>query len=400
MLLKRFLMPIWKQILLSLALVMVALVGTAALVPGAQDALRKIGLGSVLDGIGLSQPEGGAGPAAGNRTGAPPGGGALPEVTAMPPGEGRIADRVSAIGDGRALRSVAVLAEVPGRIDDISVQSGQRVTAGEVLLQLDNEAETIAFERAKLMQEDAKSRLERAQQLRRSGTGTDVQLREAELELRQAELELRQAGFELAQRTIQVPVSGWIGILNAEIGTQISTQTEIARIDDRSALLIDFRLPERMVGKVAMGDAIMAEALAGGFGQIEGRISAIDNRVDPASRTLRVQARLDNGDDRLRAGMAFAITIDLPGEVAPYVDPLSVQWNREGAYVWVIREGKAQRLGVTILQRSADRVLVRADFQPGDLVVIEGVQSVRPGAEVQVRSELAANGAPAMKVTP
>lgn len=393
-------MPIWKQLALSLALVVAALIGAATLVPGAQEALRKVGLGPVLDGIGLSQPEGGAETAGGNRAGGPPGGGGLPEVTALPPGEGRVADRVSAIGDGRALRSVTVFAEVPGRIGDIRVQSGQRVTAGDVLLQLDNEAETIAFERAKLVQEDARSRLDRAQQLRRSGAGTDVQLREAELELRQADLELRQAEFELAQRTIQVPVSGWIGILNAEIGTQIGTQTEIARIDDRSALLVDFRLPERMVGKVAMGDAIMAEALAGGFDRIEGRINAIDNRVDPASRTLRVQAQLDNSDDRLRAGMAFAITIDLPGEVAPYVNPLSVQWSREGAYVWVIRAGKAQRLGVTILQRSADRVLVQADFQPGDLVVIEGVQSVRPGAEVQVRSELAANGASTAKGTP
>lgn len=400
-------MPIWKQIVASLALVMVALVGAAALVPGAQDALRKVGLGPVLDGIGLSQPEGGAdtaaaggGQAGGNRAGGPPGGAAMPEVTAMAPGEGRVADRVSAIGDGRALRSVTVFAQTPGRVADIRVRSGERVTAGDVLLQLDNEAETIALERAKLMQEDTLSRLERAQQLRRSGTGTDVQLREAELALRQAELELRQAEFELAQRTVQVPVSGWIGILNAEIGAQIGTQTEIARIDDRSVLLVDFRLPERMVGKVAVGDPIMAEALAGGFGQIEGRINAIDNRVDPVSRTLRVQAQLDNSDDRLRAGMAFAITIDLPGEVAPYVDPLSVQWSREGAYVWVIREGKAQRLGLRILQRSADRVLVQADFQPGDLVVIEGVQSIRPGAEVQVRNTLAANGSSAAKATP
>jgi hypothetical protein len=61
---------------------------------------------------------------------------------------------------------------------------------------------------------------------------------------------------------------------------------------------------------------------------------------------------------------------------------LSVQWSREGAYVWVVRDGKATRLPVRIAQREAERVLVEAAFEPGDLVVIEGV---RPGAEVEVR---------------
>jgi RND family efflux transporter MFP subunit len=386
-------MPIWKQIALTLALGVAGLFAVAVFVPG------------VWNGLGLGGPEetGAANPAQGGGWGGGQGGArTATTVTALPPGEGQIADRVTAIGDGQALRSVAVFAETPGRVTEMRVRSGQKVQAGAVLLQLDDEAETIALERAKLVREDAVARLERARQLQASGTGTDVQLREAELSLRQAELELREAGYDLAQRQIVVPVSGWIGIVNAEVGAQIATTTEIARVDDRSVLLVDVRLPERMVGRVTVGDPIKAEALAGGFGVIEGRIRAIDNRVDPASRTLRVQAELPNPDDRFRAGMAFVMTLDLPGASAPAVDPLSVQWSREGAYVWVVREGKATRLPVRIAQREAERVLVEAAFEPGDLVVIEGVQAVRPGAEVEVRgAEKAQAGAdPDAKATP
>ena len=382
-------MSIWKQSVLSLVLILGAGLGMAALVPAANGALRGIGLGAALDFVGLTAPVAEAGPARG--AGGPRGGPAT--VVAQPPGEGRIADRVTAIGDGRAIRSVVVSPETPGRVVEVLIQSGQPVTAGDILLRLDSEAEEIAVARAQLVVEDARSALDRLKQLQGSGASSGVQLREAEFALRQAELELRQAEFDLSLREVLAPVSGWIGIVGVEVGAQVGTATEIVQIDDRSVLLVDFRLPERMVGRIAPGDAVTAEALAGGFGPIPGVVSAIDNRVDPASRTLRVQARLDNAEDRLRAGMSFMIGIDLPGEPAPTVSPLSVQWNRDGAFVWVVREGKAARLPIRILQRSETEVLVEADFAPGDRVVVEGVQAVRPGAEVQIAGEEATSAA-------
>jgi RND family efflux transporter MFP subunit len=376
---------------------LVAGLAASAFFPSVSAALRGVGLGVVLDAAGLAapQPEQG-GP--GNARSA--GGGEPPLVVAQPPGTGRIADRVMAIGDGQAIRAVTVLAETPGRVTEVRVQSGQKVQEGDILLRLDREAETIAVERARLVVDDARAALDRLSQLQGSGASSAVQMREAELILRQAELELRQAEFDLSLREVPAPISGWIGILNAEVGAQITTASEIAEIDDRSVLLVDFRLPERMVGRIGPGDPVMAEALAGGAGPISGAVSAIDNRVDPASRTLRVQARLDNADDRLRAGMSFAISIDLPGNLAPSIDPLSVQWNREGAFVWVVREGMAQRQPIRILQRSEREVLVEADFAEGDRVITEGVQSVRPGAPVRVQGDEAAIGSAAGDAPP
>jgi multidrug efflux pump subunit AcrA (membrane-fusion protein) len=104
--------------------------------------------------------------------------------------------------------------------------------------------------------------------------------------------------------------------------------------------------------------------------------------VDEASRTLRVQATIANPDDRLRAGMAFQISLVFTGAEYPAVDPLAIQWSAEGAYVWVVRAQKAARVPIRILQRNARSVLVEADFQPADLVVTEGVQALRPGTDV------------------
>jgi len=375
-------MSIWKQAILSLLILCGALWAAAIWVPGAAASMRGAGLGPVLDRIGIAE-----GPAPAAPAGRAPGGGSGggPMVIAEAPGLGRIADSVGAIGDGRAQHSVSVLPKTPGRVAAVLVQSGQRVEAGQVLLRLDDEAEQIALERARLVLDDARDRAERVSRLRGAGASTDLQIREAELALRQSELAVRQAEFDLSQRQILAPIAGWIGIISTEVGAQVGTSTEIVQIDDRSVLLVDFRLPERMVGRVSLGDTVQAQPLADGQGPIEGQISAIDNRVDPASRTLRVQARLENPDDRLRAGMAFAIRIALPGETAPSVGSLAVQWSREGAYVWVVREGRAVRVGVRILQRAETEVLVDAAFEPGDLVIVEGVQSVRPGAPVRVQ---------------
>jgi RND family efflux transporter MFP subunit len=129
---------------------------------------------------------------------------------------------------------------------------------------------------------------------------------------------------------------------------------------------------------------------------MEGRISAIDSRVDTTSRTLRVQGVLNNADDSLRAGMAFSIGLSFAGDSYPSVDPLAIQWNSNGSFVWVVRDGKAERTPVRIIQRNADSVLIGGAVAEGDLVITEGVQSLRPGAEVAPR----ATAEPATRLTP
>jgi hypothetical protein len=97
-----------------------------------------------------------------------------------------------------------------------------------------------------------------------------------------------------------------------------------------------------------------------------------------------VRARIANPDDSLRAGMSFEVSVGFDGERWPSVDPLAVQWDSSGAYVWRIADGAAERVDVAIIQRNSDSVLVKAGLTPGDAVVIEGVQGVRPGAEVRI----------------
>jgi RND family efflux transporter MFP subunit len=256
------------------------------------------------------------------------------------------------------------------------------VAVGDVIAELDAEAARLMVDRAELVYQDRKKTAERLDQLAQTGATTALQQQDAELALRTAELELQSAERDLADHQLVAPVAGYVGLIEAQVGDLVSSTTAITRIEDRSSLLVDFRVPERVAARISLGDAIEATAISTPGELVQGRIVAVDNRVDETSRTLRVQATIANPEDRLRAGMAFQISLVFTGAAYPSVDPLAIQWGAEGAYVWVVREMKAIRVPIRIMQRNAAAVLIDATFDPADLVVIEGVQALRPGAEV------------------
>ena len=371
-----------RQILLSALLVAGTIAIWIAYVPTAIPVLDRIGVLSVL---GIEAPEARA---EGDVRRFGSGGPTL--VVVNEADEGKIRDSVVAIGDGKALHTVTVRAKVTGQVVELGLGDGERVDAGDMLVRFDDQAERIALERASLLLEDARGEAERVAQLEITGAVTATRRREADLALRTAELELRQAEFDLAERVVRAPISGWAGVIDISVGDRVSSGDSLVTLTDRSEILIDFHLPERVVGRVAPGMPLLARPLALSGLELKGEVHALDNIVDSASRTLRVQGRLDNAGDRLRGGMAFEVELGFPGETLPRVDPLAVQWSREGAYVWVVRDDKAIRVPVRIRQRNVDGVLVEAELAPGDPVVTEGVQSLRPGAEVEITDPQAA----------
>lgn len=368
-----------RQVILSLALLFGAVVLLALYVPSAAPMLQEYG---VYERLGLKPPEQAA-------VGGAPGGGrprTAAAVLAVPVAMARLTDEVSAIGDGRARHLVVVRSDVSGRVVEMRIASGQKVAAGDVLMLLDDAAERIALEKARLMLADAQEEMARVTTLSETGAATAVRRRSAELAEQAALLGVKQAEFDLSQKVILAPISGWVGLLEVEVGDRITSQEELATLTDRSHILVDFRVPERLTGRVQPDVTFEAEPLALRGRLLTGRVVAVDNVIDRASRTLRVQGELPNPDDALRAGMAFAVTMRFEGQEYPSVPALAVQWSSDGAFVWAVKDDKAQRIPVSILRRNAENVLVDGALQPGDMIVVEGVQNLRPGAGVEVRT--------------
>jgi len=119
----------------------------------------------------------------------------------------------------------------------------------------------------------------------------------------------------------------------------------------------------------------------------EQQIAYEDSRIEEDSRTLPVKALIDNTNDKLRPGMSFELELEFPGQQYPGVDPLAIQWDSDGSFVWKIDEGSVLRVPATIIQRNRGSVLIDAELQPGDRVVTEGVMSLRQGAKIRIQGE-------------
>lgn len=380
-------MVFWKQTVLALLVIVVASGGWVVWHPDANEFRVQIGLAEASDG-GNSGGRPGFGWGRGNT---------LVEVDSVT--SSVINQQLNAIGDGAALRSIEINPEVSGRITEVLKTSGASVAAGDVIARLDNRSELIALDRARLAVRDAENRLER---LTRMAAGNSISASEkdsAETAVEAAVLQVRDAELALQRREIKAPFAGVLGIVSIEPGSLVNPQQPVARLDDRSDLLIDFQVPERFVSAVREGLTVDVSPVSNPAMQIQATIAAVDNRVATNSRTMRVQALVDNEKDELRPGMSFLLDMRFAGETFRAVNPLAIQWRAEGSYVWRINEeNKAERVNVQIVQRFSDSILVESDLALGDSVVIQGVQSVRPGAAVDIRGaqneELASAGRP------
>ncbi|MEH6774687.1 MAG: efflux RND transporter periplasmic adaptor subunit, partial [Cereibacter changlensis] len=298
-------MTLARQALLTVVVALLVLVLWVLFVPAAQPVLARIGVLEPLARIGIVSISSSSEAAQPARRGGGGGGGPVQVVAAEP--EPRVMnDIVTAIGTAQAVRSVVLTPEVSGKVVRLHVRAGDAVEAGDPILDLDSEAASIALDRAELVRSDAEATVQRLDRLSSSGAVTDLQRQDAELALRTAELALRQAQFDLSQHRVTAPVAGSVGLLAVEEGDQVNPGDEITQIDDRSSVIVNFRVPERVVGSLRIGAPVSATPLAVGGVEAEGRISAIDNRVDVSSRSLRVQAAIPNAEDRLRSGMAFS----------------------------------------------------------------------------------------------
>jgi len=292
--------------------------------------------------------------------------------------------RVEAVGTARALRSATLFAPTAGEIEAINFTADAVVQQGEILLEMDREAEELAVDLARVRLADADRIVKRLQRLSTTGAVAQATLDDALTTLEAARIELKRAEVALSDRFVIAPFSGRIGLSDLDIGDRISPDTRIATLDDRSTLLVRFPVPEALLGRVRVGETASVVPWSSSDISAEGTVFDVDSRVDEDNRSFTARARIPNDGDRLRPGMSFRVTLDIRGATHPRVPEVAIQWGGDGSFVWAVTDGAARRAPVTIVQRQEAWVLVDGDIAPGDIVVVEGLHRMRVGAPVEI----------------
>ena len=323
---------------------------------------------------------------------------AVPVIVA-PVGEARNDELITAVGTARARRSVMLHAKTDGVIVAFPQRAGARVKAGETVFELDSKRAVLAVQIAEKRLEEARRLLERAKLLKRNRVNSSANVDDATVVAERAELELNQAQEVLQDLKIVAPFDGVLGLPKAETGDRVTAATPIASFDMRAELLVEFEVPERFSARLSPGDKIEAVTPSHERTKFAGKIQYIDSRIDPVSRTVTVRAIIPNTDDVLRPGMSFVVELVLPGKTYASVPELSLQWRKGESFIWTVENGTARKVLVTTIKRLNAVVLVEGQVKPGDQVVVEGVQRLRPGRKVEFEPAGTAKPQPAEDIS-
>jgi len=305
----------------------------------------------------------------------------------------------AAIGSLVAIRGVTLGAEVPGRVREITFESGGSVKRGAALVKLDTSAEETQLDSAVADATLAKLNLARTRKLRQGEANAQADLDAAEARATQAEAAVANLKAVIAKKTVRAPFDGRIAIRQVELGQIVSPGTAIASLQAVSPIHADFWLPQQALADLRSGQRARMRTDTFGDAAWDGVITTINPEVDPATRNVRVRATFPNEDGRLRPGM-FANVEVLSSDARPVltIPATAVIFAPYGDSVFAIEEDKdrggktvavARQKFVRLGERRGDLVAVVSGLRAGETVVSSGAFKLRNGTAVAVNDALA-----------
>jgi membrane fusion protein (multidrug efflux system) len=320
----------------------------------------------------------------GNVGGGPGGPGGPPAVvTTQPAAMATWTDRLDAIGTARASESIAITSKLSERVERVRFESGQRVEAGQVLVDLDVGGDVADLDAARTAAREAQRQFDRQRQLAEQKLIPTSQLDAQRAARDAAQAQVQQAMARVSDRAIVAPFAGVLGLREVSTGQLLGPGTTITTLDAIDTMQVDFSVPEVHLAKLKDGLVVEARSDAWRGEVFFGRILSVDSRIDIATRSVIVRAAVDNTDGKLLPGMLLTLSVLQTEREALVVPEISVQQNGSLSFVYrVDAEGVAQMAPVKLGAREAGRVEVLEGLEAGDRVVVDGTVKLRPGQKI------------------
>lgn len=317
-------------------------------------------------------------------------------------------ERLPAIGTLKAIQGVDLTVEVGGTVREVLFRSGEQVSLSQPLIQMDSEVEQASLATAQAELGLARVEFERGRSLVNRQSISKSEFDRLSASLQKANASVAQLQAQLAKKRILAPFAGTIGIRQVDVGDYLSSGTIIATLQDLSKLHVDFFLPEQAVPKLNLGARVQLSVVAYPGEQFDGEITAINPKVEDATRNVQVRAMLANPGNKLLPGMFANLQVLLPQSPPQVVVPeTAITYTLYGNSVYVISEKKdedgqvvkndqgqaelmVERRFVATGERRAGQVVLLKGLKAGEQVVSSGQLKLDNGAHVAIATEPAA----------
>jgi len=317
-------------------------------------------------------------------------------VATVPVTTRQFADRVEALGAAKARQSVTITSDTTELLTAVRFTSGQRVSRGQVLVELRANEQDAELLRGQAAVRQAEREYARWNTLAQRGIAPRATAEQYLAALDDARAVVAGSRARSADRVIRAPFSGVIGLSDTAPGLLVTPGTPIATLDDASVIYVDFALPERYLASISTGASLQATADALPNTTFNGRIERLDTRVNPQTRAITARAAIPNSSGQIRPGMLMRVSVLQGARQSPAVPESAVQLEADRAYVYRVAQGErgstAQRVDVAVGVRQDGFAEIRQGLDVGVPVVSEGANRVQPNQPVRLASEQGRGG--------
>lgn len=261
--------------------------------------------------------------------------------------------RLTSVGSLKAVNGVDVTTEVPGIVSEISFESGQNVSRGDLLAQLIDETDRAQLASLQARLQQARSDLARNRRLVGRGAIARREVEQAETSVESLRAQTRERQEAIGKKRIEAPFDGELGIRRVDLGQYLSPGQAIVTLQSIAPIHVNFTLPEQHYGRTEAGLPLEVRVDAYPDRIFEGRINATSPDVDPETRNFSIQGILPNGDRLLRPGMFAEIAIVLPDRRDVVTLPATaISYNPYGDAVYVVADASAEDTGSAPREKS------------------------------------------------
>jgi membrane fusion protein (multidrug efflux system) len=313
---------------------------------------------------------------------------------------------LSSIGSLEATKGLVIAADISGRISKVLFEAGSEVVAGDLLIQQDTSEEQARLRSNQAAAALAKNNLERITKLYNKKVASRSELDNSKGIYDSAVADVDNTKAAIEKKSLRAPFAGRLGIRLVNLGQFIDAGDSVVSLQAINKMYVNFSLPQQFNSKVAVGLSIRLESDAVPEKQFLGTINAIDPEIEVATRSVRLQAVIDNPNKELLPGMFATIDVLLPENKSVLLIPVTaVQYATFGDSVFVIEPAKntetnqvvqpekliARQQFVKLGESRGDFVVVKKGLNETDKIASTGVFKLRNGGSIVINNSVVPN---------
>ena len=296
---------------------------------------------------------------------------------------------VTAVASLEAVHSAFISPEISGQVKTIHVKEGQFVHKGQLLVSLNSDIIESNIKELETNLALAKTLYQKQEELWKQQIGSEIQYLEAKNKKESLESKLNSLYIQLAKSKIKAPITGIVDAINVKKGELAMPGAQIIQMVNIATFYVNADVSEKFISVIKKGSPLTVSFPSYPNWTLKTKVSRIGNIINPSNRTFRVQAIINNKENKLKPNMLAKITfLDFEVNNALVVPSIIIKKDFKGNYLYVVgtqdNEKIATKRYVKTSLSNDEGTMITKGISEGDLVIIDGYNLVKDGLAIEI----------------